>query len=374
MLTRLPAAIGTHLRDVDTPALLVDLDALERNLGRMARFAQQAGIALRPHAKTHKSAVIALQQLALGAVGICCQKISEAEAMIAGGVRDVLISNQIVGRQKIERLIGLIDFAHVSVCVDDADNVAALSSASQLHNATLDVLVEINVGANRCGVPPGEPALELARLVTRAPGLRFMGLQAYNGPAQHIHDDAGRRQAIASVVQHCQQTRDLLQQHGIPCRVITGAGTGTYPLEAASGVFNELQPGSYLFMDAAYARNRCADGGPVSEFEQSLFVYTTVMSRVTAHTAVVDAGLKALGVDAGMPLVADMAGIEYVKASDEHGTLKLSADTRGVRPGDALRLIPGNCDPTVNLHDWYVGFRNDRVEALWPVSARGPGY
>lgn len=373
MLTRPPAAVGAHLRDVDTPALLLDLDALERNLQRMARLAREAGVALRPHAKSHKSAVIALQQIALGAVGVCCQKVSEAEALIAGGVRDVLVSNQIVGSQKIDRLLNLTQLARVGVCVDDADNVATLSAASRNQGATLDVLVEIEVGGNRCGVAPGAAALQLARLVDSAPGLRFMGLQAYNGSAQHIHDAAVRARVSEQVIELTRQTRDLLQLHGLTCAVISGAGTGTYPHEAASGVFTELQAGSYLFMDATYAKNRAAGGGSVGDFEQSLFVLATVMSRPSATLAVVDAGVKAVGVDAGMPL-ADLAGAEYTKASDEHGTLRVGADVAGLRCGQKIRLIAGNCDPTVNLHDWYVGFRGQHVEALWPVSARGPGF
>ena len=370
---RPPAAAGMHLRDVDTPALLLDLDAFERNLQRMSRFARANGVALRPHAKSHKSDIIALRQVALGAVGVCCQKVSEAEALIAGGVQDVLVSNQIVGAQKIERLLELTRLAHVAVCVDDAENVGALSAASRQHGATLDVLVEIEVGGNRCGVAPGAAALRLARAIDDAPGLRFAGLQAYNGAAQHVHDARGRAEASAQVIELTRQARDLLRMNGLACGVITGAGTGSYPHEASSGVFNELQPGSYVFMDAAYARNRADGDGPISDFEQSLFVLTTVMSRANHALAIVDAGLKAVGVDAGMPRV-ELPGAEYAKASDEHGVLRLAPGAEGPCCGSKLRLVAGNCDPTVNLHDWYVVFRGERVEALWPVAARGPGF
>lgn len=368
-----PAELGMRLQEVDTPALIVDLDALERNLERMAQFCRQARIALRPHAKTHKSAAIALKQLALGAAGVCCQKVSEAEAMVAGGVRDVLVSNQIVGGRKIERLAALAAQARIGVCVDDAGNVAELGKAARRHGSTLDVLVEINVGANRCGVAPGAPALELALRVAEAPSLRFTGLQAYHGPAQHARDYEERRRIVDSAILQCRQTRDLLHHYGLQCPVISGAGTGTYALEAASGVYTELQAGSYIFMDADYARIRCADGSAFAAFEHGLFVWTTVMSRTGEHTAVVDAGLKAVGVDAGMPVVQGVDA-EYMRASDEHGTLRLRSAAPPVRLADKLRLIPSNCDPTVNLHDWYVGVRGDRVEALWRVDARGPGY
>jgi D-serine deaminase-like pyridoxal phosphate-dependent protein len=341
---------------------------------RMAGFARRSGVALRAHAKTHKSAIIGLKQVALGASGVCCQKISEAEAMVAGGITDILVSNQIVGRQKLDRLARLAGRARIGVCVDDAENVAHLGEAAARHNVSIEVLVEINVGANRCGVTPGAPAVELARLVARSPGLRFAGLQAYHGPAQHLREHEQRRAAIDNAIRLCRQTRDLLLESGMACPVISGAGTGTYAFEAASGVYNELQAGTYAFMDADYARLRCDDGRPFTEFEHSLFVWTTVMSRATAEIAVVDAGLKAIGVDAGLPVVVDLEGAEYVRASDEHGTLNVRACRRSLRLGDKLKLIPGNCDPTVNLHDWFVVTRDDRVEALWPVCARGPGH
>jgi 3-hydroxy-D-aspartate aldolase len=294
--------------------------------------------------------------------------------MVDGGVGDVLISNEIVGRQKIARLAALAHRARIAVCVDDPENVAALSEAAQAEKVTLDVLVEINVGANRCGVSPGEPALELARRVAGAAGLHFRGLQAYHGSAQHLRSGGQRRAAIDGAILQSRETRDLLHHHGIQCRVICGAGTGTYPLEAASGVYNELQAGSYLFMDASYARNRSDDGSPFAEFQHSLFVYTTVMSRATEQRAVVDAGMKALSVDSGMPTVWGIEAAEYVGASDEHGTLQLATAAQSIRLGDKLRLVPGHCDPTVNLHDWYVGIRGDRVETLWPITARGPGF
>src|SRR3546814_441778 len=237
----------------------------------------------------------------------------------------------------------------------------------------LDVLVEIDVGAGRCGIAPGEPALELAKRIAASLGLRFGGLQAYQGRAQHIRDYEERRKAIEDAVLLTRRTVDLLAKHGLACDIVGGAGTGTYPFEIAGGVHNELQAGSYIFMDADYGRNLKADGGFFDEFENSLFVHATVMSKPTRDRALLDAGLKAFAVDAGMPVVHDMPEVAYVGASDEHGTLALGGggDNRSLRVGDKLRLIPGHCDPTVNLHDWYVGIRGDRVEALWPVAARG---
>ncbi len=374
MTDRPPAEIGMPLEAVDTPALLLDLDAFERNLGRLATSVAGSPVRLRPHAKTHKCPAIALRQVAAGAVGVCCQKVSEAEAMVAGGVADVLVSNEVVGESKLRRLAALARQARVAVCADDRGNVADLNEAALAQGVRLPVLVEVNVGADRCGVEPGEPALALARQIVGSPGLRFGGLQAYHGSAQHIRDFAERRAAIDAAVEKVRRTVDLLRRDGIPCEVVTGSGTGTYRFEAVSGVFTELQAGSYIFMDVDYARDLAEDGGPYRDFEHGLFVYATVMSRPTKDRAVVDAGLKALSLDSGPPAVHGMPDVEYARASDEHGKLLLHEPNRALRVGDKILLIPGHCDPTVNLHDWYVGVRNSRVEALWAITARGPGF
>ncbi len=374
MIYRPPAEIGMTLDDVDTPALLIDRDAFDDNVRRLAEAAGAFGVALRPHAKTHKSPAIARRQIAAGAVGVCCQKVAEAEAMVEGGVSDVLVTNEIVGAGKLLRLASLAKQAKVGVCVDDAANVAELSAAASRLGAELSVLVEVDVGAHKCGVAPGEAALELARCVAGAPALRFAGLQAYHGPAQHIRDHAERRAAIEAAVAMVTATVDLLARHGLRCGAVTGAGTGTYPFEAASGVYTELQAGSYIFMDADYRRNLDARGVHDSPFAHSLFVLATVMSRPVGERAVLDAGLKAVSVDSGMPLLVDRPGVDYVGAADEHGKLALRDPVEKLAVGDKVRLIPGHCDPTVNLHDWFIGYRRDRVEAIWPVAARGPGF
>src|SRR5207302_8682327 len=222
---------GMRLVAVDTPALLIDLDAFGRNPKRLAERAKAMGVRLRPHAKTHKSPVIARRQMALGAIGVCCQKVSEAEAMVQGGVGDVLVSNEIAGARKCARLAALAREARIAVCVDDPVHIAALNEAATEYGVTLDVLVEINVGGNRCGVEPGAPAVALADGIAKAPGLRFRGLQAYYGSAQHIADYAKRRDAAASAVAKARETRDLLARHGHDCADIDGAGTGTYAFE-----------------------------------------------------------------------------------------------------------------------------------------------
>ncbi len=374
MTPRPPAEIGMSLDEVDTPALIIDLDAFERNLQRLPERIAGRGVRLRPHAKTHKCPVIALQQIARGAVGVCVQKVGEAEAMVHGGVADVLVTNEIVGRQKLRRLMALAHLARLGVCADDAGQIDALAAAAAEAGVTMPVYVEVNMGGNRCGVEPGAPALALARQVADSPHLAFAGLQAYHGSAQHLRGWEERRAAIAEAIAKAGSTRELIERDGISCPVVTGAGTGSFELEAASGVYTELQCGSYIFMDADYGRNLDPDGAPTRAFEPSLFVWATVMSRPTTERAIVDAGLKALAFDSGPPVVWDEPAATYERASDEHGRLAVTGATNRLFIGDKIRLVPGHCDPTVNLYDWYVGIRGNRVEAIWPITARGAGY
>lgn len=373
-----PAQIGMRVDETDTPALLLDLECFERNLVRMAEFARARKLRLRPHAKMHKTPAVAAAQLRLGAVGICCQKVSEAEAMVDGGAPDVLVSNQVVGAPKLARLAALARRARIGVCVDDAGNAVDLAAAARSAGVTIDVYVEIEVGAGRCGVAPGSPALELARTVNAQSGLRLAGLQAYQGRAQHLRTPALREAAINAAAAAAAQTRSMIIAAGMPCAIVTGAGTGTYMLEAASNIYDELQPGSYAFMDADYARNECE-----IPFEHSLFVLTTIMSHggvrppQAPSRLVVDAGLKAHSVDSGMPTVHANAfgepvpGLAYLGASDEHGVVAVAAGISAPSLGAKLRLIPGHIDPTINLHDWIVCLRGNRVVEVWPVAARG---
>ncbi len=371
MTLRPPADVGMPLEDIDPPALIIELDAFEANLRKMSQAANAARVRLRPHAKTHKCAIIALRQIALGAVGVCCQKVSEAEALVAGGVRDVLVTNEIVGERKLAHLAALAREATLAVCVDDAGNIAALDAAARRAGTTLDVLVEIDVGAGRCGVAPGTAALALAKRVDAADALRFAGLQAYQGRAQHVRDFDERRAAIDAAVQATRSTVAILEEQGLACPTVTGAGTGTYAFEAGSGLYTELQAGSYIFMDADYAKNYGVDGGAFDEFQHSLFVYSTVMSAPGPGRAILDAGLKASSVDSGYPVVRGMPDVRFVGASDEHGKLEWDGGGARFSLGEKIALIPGHCDPTVNLYDWYVCVRDARVQALWPITARG---
>jgi D-serine deaminase-like pyridoxal phosphate-dependent protein len=371
MLQVPPAVPGMREDEIDTPALVIDLDAFEYNLDTMAALLAPTGAKLRAHAKTHKSPVIAKLQIARGAVGNCVQKVAEAEVLAWGGVGDILVSNEVVGAAKLARLCALSRIAKVAVCADDAGQVAAIEAAAADAGTRMTVLVEIDVGASRCGVAPGPEAVALATRIAESKHLIFGGLQAYHGSAQHKRTPAERFGLISGAIDASRRTVEQLRQRGLDCPIVGGAGTGTFPIESASGIYNEIQAGSYVFMDADYARNLNADGAPVATFRHALFVLSTVMSATRPGLAVLDAGHKAVAVDSGMPTVWQRPEVRYVSASDEHGKLDVGSETAAPKVGEKLRLVPGHCDPTVDRFDWYVGVRNGRVECLWPVAARG---
>jgi D-serine deaminase-like pyridoxal phosphate-dependent protein len=383
----LPRLIGQSVDAIDTPALVIDLDAMKRNLSRMAEFARKHGVRWRPHAKMHKSAELARLQLQAGAVGVCVQKTSEAEAMVAGGICDVYISNEVVAAGKLARVATLANQAaakhgQLAIAVDSIESITRLAIAMNESrterggNAVIDVFIEIDVGQGRCGVPPGRAAVVLAHEIRKHPALRFAGLQAYHGKAQHMRSAQERRDTIAVVADDVMFTRKLLEADGIPVGLVTGAGTGTMVCEAASGMFGELQAGSFLFMDADYAQNERDPAQP--NFEHALFVKTQVMSS-HEHHAVCDAGHKSHAIDSGLPKVLVLepgSELEYANGGDEHGVLRTAgANTRVPAIGRMLWLIPGHCDPTVNLHDYMVGvsggLRTGTVDRIIRVDARG---
>ena len=372
----IPAAIGMSIDEIQTPCLVLDLDALERNIRRMGEYAKGHGMRHRSHGKMHKSVdVQKLQQKLGGAVGVCCQKVSEAEAFARGGIRDILVSNQVRDPAKIDRLARLPKLgARVLVCVDDIANVAELSAAAVRHGTTLECLIEIDCGAGRCGVTGASDAVAIAQAAVAAPHLVFSGLQAYQGAMQHITSYSERKAKLDAATTLVREIITALKAVDLAPSLVSGGGTGSYYFESASGVWNELQCGSYAFMDADYGRIQDATGQRIdqSEFENALFILTSIMSHAKPGLAVCDAGLKAQSVDSGLPVVFGRSDVKYVKCSDEHGNID---DPQGVlKINERLKLVPGHCDPTCNVHDWYVGLRNGKVETLWPVSARGKGF
>jgi D-serine deaminase-like pyridoxal phosphate-dependent protein len=351
-----PAVPGDRVADVDTPALLLDLDAFEANIARLHDEVLPTGIAIRPHGKAHKCPEIARRQTAAGAVGICAQSLGEAEVFVRAGIADVLLSNEIAGADKAARLAALAGTARVAVCVDLPEQVAQLAAATAAEGTTLGVLVEVATG-RRCGVSGVAEALRLADEIGAAPGLELRGLQVYAGSAQHFRKPSDRAAAIERARAAAAPIRDAL---GV--RHVTGGGTGTYPLEMASGLWTEIQPGSYVLMDADYALN---DEPP--PFRQAISVLARV---ITTHRdrVVVDAGHKAIAVDSGDPT--PPAGLLVFELSDEH-TILLVDEGESPAYGSTVQLIPGHCDPTVNLHDWIVATRGQVVEDVWLVEARG---
>jgi 3-hydroxy-D-aspartate aldolase len=372
----IPALPGMDEADIQTPCLVLDLDALERNIRKMGDYAKAHGMRHRVHGKMHKSVDVALLQERLGgSCGVCCQKVSEAEVFARGGIKDVLVSNQVRDPAKIDRLARLPKLgARTIVCVDMLDNVADLSAAAVRHGTTIECLVEIDCGAGRCGVKTTPEVVALAKAIDAAPGLKFSGIQAYQGAMQHMDSYADRKAKIDLAVAQVKDAVDALKALGLACDIVGGGGTGSYYFESNSGVYNELQCGSYAFMDADYGRILDADGKRIDqgEWENALFILTSVMSHAKADRAIVDAGLKAQSVDSGLPVVYGRTDVKYIKCSDEHGVVE---DPQGaLKVNDKLRLVPGHCDPTCNVHDWYVGVRNGKVEVVWPVSARGKAY
>ncbi|MBT8474720.1 MAG: DSD1 family PLP-dependent enzyme, partial [Alphaproteobacteria bacterium] len=303
----IPAAIGMDESEVQTPCLILDLDALERNIKKMGDYAKAHGMRHRVHGKMHKSVDVAkLQESLGGAVGVCCQKVSEAEVFARGGIKDVLVSNQVRDPAKIDRLARLPKLgARAICCVDDIENVADLSEAAQRHGTEIECLVEIDCGAGRCGVTTTPEVVEIAKAIDAAPGLKFSGIQAYQGAMQHMDSYEDRKAKIDLAVAQVKDAVDTLKADGIECDIVGGGGTGSYYFESTSGVYNELQCGSYAFMDADYGRILDKDGNRIDqgEWENALFILTSVMSHAKADKAIVDAGLKAQSVDSGLPFV-----------------------------------------------------------------------
>ncbi len=377
MNTAPPPAPGDPVESIDTPALVVDLDRMEANLAAMAAFARGHGVRLRPHAKMHKCATIARLQIAAGAVGVCVQKTSEAEALAAAGIADIYISNEVVDRAKLARVAALAGRVRLAIAVDSVEGVERLAAAVAAAGSTIEVFVEVDVGHGRCGAPAAAAGQLTQRVVSHAPpegGLVFAGVQAYHGAAQHLRGADEREAAAHHAAALARAAQASIGAAGIACPLVTGAGTGTFSFDVANGVWGELQPGSYLFMDRDYADNLPAPGAP--RFEHALFVKSRVMSRGVSH-AVIDAGHKSHAIDSGPPRVWQRE-LDYFNGGDEHGVLRPRTGAGGgeLPALDAtVWLVPGHCDPTVNLHERYVAVRGGLVagvvEAVWPIEARG---
>jgi D-serine deaminase-like pyridoxal phosphate-dependent protein len=360
-------------RALNTPALVLDVEALDRNIAAMAAFAGAAGLKLRPHAKTHKSVDIARRQIAAGALGVCCAKLGEAEALAEGGIGGLHITSPVVGEAAVERLVALAAKApDLMAAADHPDAVAAIGAAAKAAGVTLALVVDIDPGLRRTGVASAEAAVALARRIAGDPALRFAGVQFYCGSEQHIEAYADRREAIVGRMAKLTEAIAALKAAGLAPAIVTGGGTGTHAIDAELGVFTELQVGSYVFMDRQYGD--CALRADAARpFETSLMVDARVISANHPMLVTVDAGLKAFATEAGAPpiLAGAPEGSAYHFMGDEHGAV---VPPRGLAPprlGERVTLAAPHCDPTVNLYEAYHVVRGDTLEAIWPVTARG---
>ena len=359
--------IGMHKTELDTPALLIDLDKMEANIETMANYFSTVNAELRPHVKTHKTPIISHKQIAAGAIGVTCAKLGEAEAVIHAGIRDVLIANQVVGPHKIARLINLAKHSEIMVAVDNFENVQAISEAAAAKGATVRMLIEVNIGMNRCGVEPGEPVLKLAEKIRQSPNLKFEGLMGYEGHTVTKRNPAERDAAAREAMQHLLEAKHYIEKQGVEVSIMSGGGTGTFNITGSIPEMTEVQAGSYIFMDSTYGNVE----GVGEQFDCSLSVLATVVSRPSPNRVIVDTGLKVLAKEFGIPQPIGVNGVEMTGLSEEHGTIQVSDENVSLKPGDKFEILPSHCCTTVNLHDRYYGIRKGIVESVWDIAARG---
>ena len=364
--------IGQPLSELPTPALMIDLDIFEKNLATMRDVCKARGHLLRPHGKAHKSSIIAKKQMEYGALGQCAAKLGEAEVLVHGGIRDVLITTAAVGRRKIERLVSLAEIApDIKVVADSAQNLSDLSAAAAAKGMKLKVVVEVNVGQNRTGVDTTDEAVALVRHISKEKGLEFAGIQGYGGNNQHVNGFENRRALAMLANARAVAARRAVEQAGFPVGILTVGGTGTYEIDTEVPEVTEIQPGSYIFMDTNYSSIGSRDAAEFDDFGNSLSVLTTVVSRPAKGRAITDAGNKALSTDSGLPSPKGLTGVSYRPAGDEHGMLNLRKPNRDLNVGDKVEFIPSHCDTTVNLYNVFFAVRKGVTEAVWPVEARG---
>ena len=360
------------IQELPTPALLIDLDIFDHNLQSLASYMKSRSVTFRPHAKAHKSPAIGKLQLASGATGLCAAKLGEADVLVRGGIRDVLITAEVVGPLKIQRLMGLLAIApDVKAVVDSEQNAIDLSTAALASKRKLKVAIDVNVGQNRTGLGTPEDVVALAQIIAKQKGLDFIGLQGYGGNNQHVMGFENRKAREVASNEKVVAARHALEKAGFAVHMVSVGGTGSYNIDADFPGVTEIQPGSYVFMDSHYNKIGGRDQPDFSEFGNSLSVLTTVISRAVSGRAIVDAGGKALSTDESVPEPIGLTGATYSVAGDEYGALRLQNPSRDLKVGDQLQIMPGHCDTTVNLHNVFFGVRKGVVEHVWPIEGRG---
>jgi len=358
------AIMGVDKHDLDTPILLLELDVVDSNIGKMAEYFRGVKAELRPHTKTHKTPMLAHKQIDAGAIGVTCAKLDEAEVMANSGIGDILIANEIVPTQKIRKLVGLARHSDIMVAVDDPDNVDNLSLAAGNANVNLRVLIEVDIGMGRCGVASGKPVLDLAQKILKSKHLKFCGIMGYEGHTVVIPDFDERKQKTEESLAFLSESKDLLERNGINVEIVSGGGTGTYNITGQYPCMTEMQAGSYIVMDAFY-------NNVVAEFDCALTILATVVSRPNKDIAIVDAGIKTLTREFGLPLVKNIEGAKVLSLSEEHGKIDLGECDADPKPGDKIELIPTHCCTTINLHEYFYGLRNGKLETILNIAARG---
>ncbi len=361
------------IEEVPTPALIIDLDLFERNLYKIQTYLHDKSIGLRCHTKMHKCPIIAHKQIAAGAIGVCAATVSEAEIMQANGITHVLITSPVVTPEKIDRVITLgVNNPDLLMVIDDIEIANLFNEAAKLSGIQLRVLIDLDPGMGRTGIETGDPALSLGRhIVDNCDSLRFGGLQMYAGHCMHIEGFENRRGKYNHIMEKGAETKTLFEESGIEVPVFSGGGTGTFNIEAGLGLMTELQAGSYIFMDIEYREIGGEGSERFEDFEPSLFVLVTAISKPQQRLITVDAGFKSFASDKMVPEFRDVEGVVFHWGGDEHGIIQLTNPSREISLGDKLPMLAPHCDPTVNLYDYYYPVRDGMVEELWPITARG---
>jgi D-serine deaminase-like pyridoxal phosphate-dependent protein len=358
--------LGTPKDELDTPALCIDLDALEANVRQAAELCRQHGVQWRPHAKCHKSPDVARRLIEAGAIGLTCAKLGEAEVFAAAGIPDLLVANLIAGPRKVERLVELRRKANPIICLDHLDQAKPISEAMQAAGQRVRAILEIDIGMQRAGVLPGQPAVELAQRVAELPGIELVGVMGYEGHLLLIEDQGEKAARICAALVQLVETKNRLEAAGIACPIVSCGGTGSIAFAAQQPGITELQAGGLIFMDAFY-RHKCHVAG----FRYALTIVATVVSRPAPDRAIIDAGRKTMNIELHLPLVLDRGGIEVDRLSAEHGSLKLSPAAQNLKIGDRLEFIPGYGDFTTVLHNHFYVLQANRLVDIWPLTARG---
>lgn len=357
--------------DIPTPALLIDREAMMRNLGKMKSFLSGTNAGLRPHTKTHKSPIIAKMQMDYGAVGVCAAKVSEAEVMFDGGLKDILITSPVVTEGKIKRVMALAGQSdRIRLVVDRQDNVKDLNEAAKAAGVDLSVMIDLRLGWIRTGIDHGKPAMDLLKAIDLSSNLRFYGIQAYAGPVQHVKGFDNRKEASEKALAPAQQLKKEIMKAGYQEPILSVGGTGTYSIDADLEGVTDIQAGSYLFMDVDYLMIGGNGGDLYNDFEPSLYVLSTAISQPQPGSITIDAGAKSFSKDK-KPLLRDITGVEYSFAGDEHGILTFTDPSREIMVGDKVLLLTSHCDPTINLYDNYHVYDGEEVQDVWPVAGRG---